>query len=372
MTTQSLRGMANHGPMHWRGDRTGGNDPGGDALDEDQAFKKFIVAFDGPARPQRPDQRRRHAGVHRLHPAGDVSAEPDPQPRQLAHRGQRRARHVYFGPPPIPSSTATAATSSTRRSGFFGTDGFTTFENETQMFKIAHLRNVYQKVGMFGMPQIPFIRAGDNGNQGPQVRGFGFLHDGSIDTLFRFLRATVFSTDATPTRGNLEQFMFAFDSNLAPIVGQQITLTIDQRRHGRPAHRSADRARRRRRVRRGGEGHPRGRAARARSGWRPDSSGPTAPARPLLTDAQVRALAATAGPGADLHLRPAGQRHARRHRPRRGRILRSRRRSTRARTRPTRAASRAAPRRRPRRARRRPPPHCPAAAPSPSGPRRSR
>src|SRR5262249_50335010 len=47
MTTQSLRGLANHGPMHWRGDRTGGNDPGGDALSEDQAFKKFIVAFDG-------------------------------------------------------------------------------------------------------------------------------------------------------------------------------------------------------------------------------------------------------------------------------------------------------------------------------------
>jgi YVTN family beta-propeller protein len=47
MTTQSLRGMANHGPMHWRGDRTGGNDPGGSALDEDAAFKKFIVAFDG-------------------------------------------------------------------------------------------------------------------------------------------------------------------------------------------------------------------------------------------------------------------------------------------------------------------------------------
>src|SRR5262245_47839798 len=47
MTTQSLRGMANHGPMHWRGDRTGGNDPGGDPLAEDQAFKKFIVAFEG-------------------------------------------------------------------------------------------------------------------------------------------------------------------------------------------------------------------------------------------------------------------------------------------------------------------------------------
>jgi hypothetical protein len=47
MTTQSLRGMANHGPMHWRGDRTGGNDPGGSALDENAAFLKFIVAFEG-------------------------------------------------------------------------------------------------------------------------------------------------------------------------------------------------------------------------------------------------------------------------------------------------------------------------------------
>src|SRR5688572_17191920 len=37
MTTQSLRGMDHHGPMHWRGDRTGGNDPGGNALDENQA-----------------------------------------------------------------------------------------------------------------------------------------------------------------------------------------------------------------------------------------------------------------------------------------------------------------------------------------------
>ncbi len=47
MTTQSLRGMANNGPMHWRGDRTGGNDPGGDPLDEVQAFLKFNPAFGG-------------------------------------------------------------------------------------------------------------------------------------------------------------------------------------------------------------------------------------------------------------------------------------------------------------------------------------
>src|SRR6185369_16755140 len=48
----SLRGMANHGPMHWRGDRTGGNDapsvqPNSGTFDEDAAFKKFNVAFPG-------------------------------------------------------------------------------------------------------------------------------------------------------------------------------------------------------------------------------------------------------------------------------------------------------------------------------------
>jgi DNA-binding beta-propeller fold protein YncE len=35
MMTQSLRGLAGAGPMHWRGDRTGGNDPGGDPLSEE-------------------------------------------------------------------------------------------------------------------------------------------------------------------------------------------------------------------------------------------------------------------------------------------------------------------------------------------------
>ncbi len=38
-----------------------------------------------------------------------------------------------------------------------------------------------------------FLNAGDNGNKGDQIRGFGFLHDGSIDTVFRFLQATVFN-----------------------------------------------------------------------------------------------------------------------------------------------------------------------------------
>ena len=50
MVTQSLRGMANHGPMHWRGDRTGSLDapnvqPDSGAYDEAAAFNQFNVAI---------------------------------------------------------------------------------------------------------------------------------------------------------------------------------------------------------------------------------------------------------------------------------------------------------------------------------------
>src|SRR6185369_11951415 len=83
----------------------------------------------------------------------------------------------------------------------------------------------------------PFDNPGNNLFLGDQIRGFGFLHDGSTDTLFRFHNATVFNQNGInptgipagapgdPLRRQIEQFMFAFDSNLAPIVGQQITRT---------------------------------------------------------------------------------------------------------------------------------------------------
>ncbi len=92
------------------------------------------------------------------------------------------------------------------------------------------MRNLYQKVGMFGSPPDAFILPGNNQHQGDQVRGTGFLHDGSIDTLFRFFSATVFQQSGAvgfrsdDERRGMEAFALAFDSDLAPIVGQQITL----------------------------------------------------------------------------------------------------------------------------------------------------
>ncbi|HYC01268.1 MAG TPA: hypothetical protein VEC57_19200 [Candidatus Limnocylindrales bacterium] len=247
MTTQSLRGMDNHGPMHWRGDRTGGNDassaqPNSGAFDEDASFKKFNGAFSGL-----------------LGRASDLTSEEMQQFTDFILQ-------VNYPPNPIRAldNTLTAAaqsgsnfffgaTSDTfqncngchvtnaagnaqfdiERPGFFGSDGRSSFENETQIFKVAHLRNMYQKVGMFGMASVGFFNSGDNGHKGDQIRGFGFLHDGSTDTLFRFHQATVFNQGSFNSGGfssdtqrrNMEQFMLQFPSNHAPIVGQQITRT---------------------------------------------------------------------------------------------------------------------------------------------------
>ncbi len=222
MTTQSLRGLAGHGPMHWRGDRTGGT-AGGDPLDEAAAFRTFIVAFDGLLgngdEISETDMERFTSFIL------EVTYPPNPV-RSLDNRPSAAAaagNQTYFGRTTDVVTNCNGCHVLDPARGFFGTDGFTTFENEPQDFKIAHLRNLYQKVGMFGMPAVPFIRAGNNAFLGDQVRGFGFLHDGSIDTLVRFHQATVFDLTAAEAR-ELEQFMFEFPSNLAPAVGQQETI----------------------------------------------------------------------------------------------------------------------------------------------------
>ncbi|MFW2373248.1 MAG: beta-propeller fold lactonase family protein [Gammaproteobacteria bacterium] len=262
MTTQSLRGMANHGAMHWRGDRTGGNDalnaqPDSGAFDEDAAFKKFNVAFEG--------LNGRHAELaeEEMQAFTDfvlqIMYPPNPI-RNLDNSltsDQQAGHDFYFGDISdtffncnvchVLDPTGNAEFS-VAKPGFFGTDGRYSFENEPQVLKIPHLRNMYQKVGMFGMPRGTFILpespTEDNVFLGDQVRGFGFFHDGTVDTLFRFLNATVFVQrppgTISPTdlgnpggftlgqqgilqRQQVEQFLLAFDSNLKPIVGQQVT-----------------------------------------------------------------------------------------------------------------------------------------------------
>ncbi len=226
MTTQTLRGMATHGPMHWRGDRTGASDPGGNAFDAAAAFKKFNVAFRGLLGRKGPlseEEMQRFTDFI-------LQIVPPPNPvRNLDNSlttQQQQGRNLFFNLQVDGGAlTCNQCHVLNPAAGFFGTDGRSSFEAETQHFKIAHLRNLYAKVGMFGFAGVPALPGGDLSHQGDQIRGFGFLHDGSVDTIFRFLTATVFSGfTSNAQRRAVEAFLLAFDSNLAPIVGQQITL----------------------------------------------------------------------------------------------------------------------------------------------------
>ncbi|HEV3197157.1 MAG TPA: hypothetical protein VGZ73_04605, partial [Bryobacteraceae bacterium] len=252
-TTQTLRGLRNSGAMHWRGDRSTGP-MGTDPFDSNVSFNNFIVAFQGLV-----------GSVDQPSPAEmqtftdfQLQVLPPPNPvRNLDNSltaSQQRGSDFFSGSRPSDGSTLPGLDQIAGKSsfacsechmldaskGFFGTGGNQSFEGLTQIVKIPHLRNAYAKIGMFGTPLIDFFSAKDSGFTGDQIRGFGYLGDGTTDTLFRFFNASVFNP--TPTVGfpqdspagttdrarrDMEQFVLAFDSDLAPIVGQQVTLTSD-------------------------------------------------------------------------------------------------------------------------------------------------
>jgi DNA-binding beta-propeller fold protein YncE len=304
MTTQSLRGLAHHGAMHWRGDRSVGQF-GTAAFDEALSFNNFIVAFEGLVGRDGP------VAVADMQAFTDfmlaVVYPPNPI-RGLDNQdtaAQAAARTTYTTEISDTVQTCNGCHVLDPAAGFFGTDGFATFENETQHFKIAHLRNLYQKVGMFGFPNSPFIAPGDNGPTGAQVRGVGYLHDGSIDTVFRFLSATVFNTLSDLEQANLQAFVLAFPTTLAPIVGQQVTLTST---NGATVGPRLDLLIARAQTPFALVDHPgarecdlivKGTVAGVARGWRMTSvSGaflPDTAGDPALTDGQLRALAAVPG-----------------------------------------------------------------------------
>jgi DNA-binding beta-propeller fold protein YncE len=230
MTTQTFRGLDDTGPLHWRGDRTGGNDdPPGDPLDSFAGFMAFNGAFEGLlGRDEGPLDIAEMEAFARF--AMQITPPPNPIRRldNALREDEARGRELFFAFPGPDFVLCDTCHRIDPELGRFGTEGRSNGVDQTQEFKVPQLRNLYQKIGRFGSAPSPFFFAGDNEHMGPQVRGFGFLHDGSTDTVFRFLSAVQFgrfeSLGGDPTRRDTEAFLMAFESNLAPIVGQQITL----------------------------------------------------------------------------------------------------------------------------------------------------
>jgi YVTN family beta-propeller protein len=292
MTTQSLRGMANHGPMHWRGDKTNGDSPGANyqpdtgIYNETAAFKQFNEAF---VNLHGRDAELSDAAMNDFASfALEIMYPPNPI-RHLDNSlttAQQAGYDFFFDPSKVVDTAfhcngchivdRDANEGSTNKPGFFGTDGKNTFAFIQQFLKIPHLRNMYNKVGMFGiannrkyladdpftgMPEglDPFNNPDDfntffqfifYGNENPfmgdQIKGFGYTQEGAADTVFRFHNTNGFlprapgsvtpqdpgngfnlniSPEGMQIRRNLEQYLMVFETNFFPIMGQQVTLT---------------------------------------------------------------------------------------------------------------------------------------------------
>jgi hypothetical protein len=213
MVTQSLRGLVGTAPFHWRGDRFGASSsPGIDV----PSFKDFNGAFvDLLGRSQQLPEPAMEAFAQFV-----LALRYPPNPNQRLDRSlndvEKTGFEFFTGPFP---SGAGVVNCENCHALPLGTNRLVNFEDLRvgRDMKAAHLRNVYQKVGRFNVT-------------GPQVSGYGLLHDGTFDTVANFLRLDTFifpgksEAEKDKIRRALQSYIVAFDTGMAPAVGRQITI----------------------------------------------------------------------------------------------------------------------------------------------------
>ncbi len=224
MTTQSMRGLRGHGPMHWRGDRTGTVRVGGETLEE-AAFKEFNEAFDaflglGGELSDADMQAFTDFALRITYPPNPVrqldnsltGIEVDGERLYNAGvvRVQTGLREVCQQCHPLSPAE-----------GLFGTRGLSADNSQPgeRNFKIPHFRDQYQKVGMFGWG------FGSGPATGPQVRGFSFNHNGATSSNFIIADLGMPRDDLLALRA----FLYAFPTESPAVTGQQVTLTDGNR-----------------------------------------------------------------------------------------------------------------------------------------------
>lgn len=204
MITQSLRGMTNTEPLHWRGDRTDitafngafSSLLGRSVLPDSQitAFADFVMPITyGPNPNQFLNDSLRDA----------------PPTAPSARRGR-----VFFMNAGVEGGSVKCVNCHSLPAG---TNQIMTPDNALladQDMKVPQLRNLYTKVGFVDAP-------------GQVKRGTGFTHDGSVDRIFKFLQFPLFNFGPTSTaddvRRDVEAFLLAFDTGMSPAVGFQVT-----------------------------------------------------------------------------------------------------------------------------------------------------
>ncbi len=216
LTTQSMRGMTNTEPLHWRGDRV-----------NLAAFNGAFVSLMGRA-VQLPDSEMTafiDFALPMVHPPNPRRRLDRSLPDSVPGGPSALAGQEFFFNTPIDtgSGMGSVTCNSCHTATSFGPGtNRQMIPNEAlfieQDLKVPHLRNLYRKTGFEDRPSAV------------NKRGFGFTHDGAVDDLFAFLQSPQFSFDPDTAIGNrhrrnLKAFLLAFDTGLAPAAGYQVTFT---------------------------------------------------------------------------------------------------------------------------------------------------
>lgn len=206
MVTQSLRGLPNTGILHWRGDRADFN-----------AFNPAFVSLMGRS-SQLPDSEMTAMGQFVL------PLVYPPNPNQNLDRTFRdapvgqpsavRGRNFYLNQPV--DATLTCNGCHALPTGTNGQVIDRVALQASQDMKVPQLRNMYKKSGFRDSATVV------------NKRGFGYTHNGSVDNLFAFLHFPGFNFGPNPptqdaNRRDVEAFLLAFDTGMAPAVGAQVT-----------------------------------------------------------------------------------------------------------------------------------------------------
>jgi len=212
MTTQSLRGLGDltSKPLHWRGDR--------------RFFHMFRGAFQGLLGGSgiTPASMQEYAGFVR-----SMAYAPNPfQPKDRVYTGaaddgkelygmnDAKAGKVYNPNAPGISCISCHIGNFSDKTDFTGSQKTVNFDGEVQLFNTPQLRGIYEK-------------------DYAHLTGYGTAHDGVFDGIRGFMDISLpilgegFPNLTTSERDEIADFVRAWDTGIAPLVGAQFTATPD-------------------------------------------------------------------------------------------------------------------------------------------------
>ncbi|MDZ4772311.1 MAG: hypothetical protein SGI72_04175, partial [Planctomycetota bacterium] len=232
MTTQTLQDIIGKEPLHWRGDRKGIEDfnPAFTGLQGDdvqltatemQEFENFLATITYPPNPYRnfDNTLPTNLPLPGQFTGGRFGAAGQALPNGNAQTGLNDYRTIGLDGGAVRCVTChtlpTGAGTDHQAQGLTfvpiapGPNGerhlaLVSQDGSTNVsMKIPQVRNAYEKVG-FDLTQTN------------NTKGFGFLHDGSVDSIARFLEEPVFNFTSNQQVANMVAFMMSFAGSDLP------------------------------------------------------------------------------------------------------------------------------------------------------------